>query len=110
MGHSKKNKMHYTNKRCKKNSIVEKTGWNNMGSKPSSTQKDICRILEYGIAVWGTTAKSNFKEMARIQNQNLRIITGGMKSTPVKEMEAVTGLQSLEDRRTCCHSMPSSNV
>ena len=30
--------------------------------------------IEYGIAVWGTTAKSNFKEMARIQNQNLRII------------------------------------
>ena len=55
--------------------------------------------IEYGIAVWGTTAKSNFKEMARIQNQNLRIITGGTKSTPVKEMEAVTGLQSLEDRR-----------
>ena len=55
--------------------------------------------IEYGIAVWGTTAKSNFKEMARIQNQNIRIITGGMKSTPVKEMEAVTGLQSLEDRR-----------
>ena len=58
--------------------------------------------IEYGIAVWGTTAKSNFKEMARIQNQNFRIITGGMKSTPVKEMEAVRRQARQEDAVTTC--------
>ena len=33
------------------------------------------------------------------QNQATRIITGAMKSTPIMELETITGLQSLDDRR-----------
>ena len=56
-------------------------------------------VLEYGMTAWGTTAKSNFDRVSKVQNQTTRIITGAMKSTPVMELETITGLQSLDDRR-----------
>ena len=56
-------------------------------------------VLEYGMTAWGTTAKSNFDRVSKIQNQTTRIITGAMKSTPIMELETITGLQSFDDRR-----------
>ena len=56
-------------------------------------------VLEYGMASWGTTAKSHFDRVCKVQNQATRIITGAMRSTPILELETTTGLQSLEDRR-----------
>ena len=49
------------------------------------------------MAAWGTTAKTN---MDKVQNQAARIITGSMRSTPIQELETITGLQPLLDR---CH-------
>ena len=57
-------------------------------------------VLEYGIATWGTAAKSHFDKVKRIQNQAARIITGGIKSTPIIDLETSTGLHSLEFRRS----------
>ena len=48
---------------------------------------------------WGTTAKSNFDRVSKVQNKATRIITGTMKSTPIMELERITGLQSHDDRR-----------
>ena len=56
-------------------------------------------VLEYGIAAWATAAKSNFNKISRVQNQGMRIITGGMKTTPINELEKITGLQLMQDRR-----------
>ena len=56
-------------------------------------------VLEYGITAWGTTAKSNFDQVNKVQNQATRIITGAMKSTPIQELETITELQPLADRR-----------
>ena len=56
-------------------------------------------VLEYGMTAWDTTAKSNFDRVSNVQNQATRIITGAMKSTPIMELETITGLQSLDDRR-----------
>ena len=42
---------------------------------------------------------SNFDRVSKVQNQATRIITGAMKSTPIVELETITGLQSLDDRR-----------
>ena len=55
--------------------------------------------LEYGMAAWGTTAPSNIDSIAKVQNQNIRLITGSLRSTPISAMETETGLQSLEERR-----------
>ena len=56
-------------------------------------------VLEYGMTAWRTTAKSNFDRVSKVQNQATRIITEAMKSTPIMELETITGLQSLDDRR-----------
>ena len=56
--------------------------------------------LEYGMAAWGTTAKTNMDNMSKVQNEAARIITGSMRSTPIQELETITGLQPLLDR---CH-------
>uniref|UniRef100_A0A0B7BQR2 Reverse transcriptase domain-containing protein n=2 Tax=Arion vulgaris TaxID=1028688 RepID=A0A0B7BQR2_9EUPU len=55
--------------------------------------------LDYGISAWATVAQSNFNKINRVQNQAMRIITGGMRSTPIQEMEKTTGLQPMEDIR-----------
>ena len=55
--------------------------------------------LEYGVTAWGTAAKSNFDRVSKVQNQAARIITGAMQSTPIHELETITGLQSIETRR-----------
>ena len=55
--------------------------------------------LEYEMSAWGTAAKSNTQKISKIQNPNLRIITGGMNTTPITEMETCTGLPSIEERR-----------
>jgi len=55
--------------------------------------------LEYASTAWTTAAKSNTKKLDKVQNKSLRIITGGMKTTPLTEMEKTTGLQTLEERR-----------
>ena len=56
-------------------------------------------VLEYGMTEWGTTVKSHFDRASKVQNQATRIITGAMKSTPIVELETITELQSLDDRR-----------
>ena len=56
-------------------------------------------VLEYGMTAWGTTAKSNFDRVSKLQNQATRIITGAMQSTPTEELETIPGPQSLDDHR-----------
>nr|KAG5697608.1 hypothetical protein BaRGS_001033 [Batillaria attramentaria] len=55
--------------------------------------------LEYGSSAWATASKTNTSRLSKVQNAGLRLITGGMKTTPVQAMEKHTGLQSLDDRR-----------
>ena len=55
--------------------------------------------LEYGVTAWGTAAKSNFEKVSKVQNQATRTITGAMRSTPIQELETITGLESMETRR-----------
>ena len=57
-------------------------------------------VLGYGITAWGTASDSNFNKLARIQNQNIRVITGAMRSTPIHSMETQTGLDSLNYKRS----------
>ena len=55
--------------------------------------------LEYGMATWGTAAKSNLDRLTKVQNQATHIMTGTIKSTPVKDLESITVIQPLCDRR-----------
>ena len=52
--------------------------------------------LEYGSTAWSTTSKSNQQAFDKVQNQTPRLITG---STQITEMERLTGIQPLGQRR-----------
>ena len=56
-------------------------------------------VLEYGSAAWATAAHTNTNRLAKVQNAGMRLITGGLKTTPVNTLKATTGLPSLDERR-----------
>ena len=56
-------------------------------------------VLEHNMAAWSTTSDSNFNKICRVQNENLRIMTGALKSTLINDMETITGIESMGDRR-----------
>ena len=43
--------------------------------------------------------KDNLDQLTKTQNAGLRIITGGMKTTPISKLERTAGLLSLGERR-----------
>ena len=55
--------------------------------------------LEYGMATWGNAENSNLDRLTKVQNQATRIMTGAIKLTPVKDLESITRIQPLCDRR-----------
>ena len=55
--------------------------------------------LEYGSTAWMSSAKTSQQRLDKVQNQALRLITGAMKSTPIKAMEEVTTIPPLAKRR-----------
>ena len=55
--------------------------------------------MEYASSAWSSSAKINLDQLTKTQNAGLRIITGGMKTTPISELERTAGLLSLGERR-----------
>ena len=56
--------------------------WNNDHNTQKKVYTGYVRpVLEYGIATWGTAAKSHFDKVKRIQNKAAKLITVGKKST-----------------------------
>ena len=91
------------NKAKRRISIMKKLAGTDWGSDHHTLKKlyigRVRPVAEYGITAWATAAKSNFDSISRIQNQSQRLITGAMRSTPIKQMEEITGLQPMEERR-----------
>ena len=56
-------------------------------------------VMEYGSAAWATAAPSNTARLDKVQNAGMRLITGGLKTTPINTMETTTGLLPLDTRR-----------
>ena len=55
--------------------------------------------MEYASSALPSAAKTNLDQLTKTQNAGLRIITGGMKTTPVSELERTASLLSLGERR-----------
>ena len=55
-------------------------------------------VLEYGASAWGTCSKSQIGKIEKVHNQCMRVISGGMKTTPINAMESHIGLQSMTER------------
>ena len=56
-------------------------------------------VMEYGSATWSTASKSNTHRLSTVQNTGMRIITGGLKTTPIAALETTTKLAPLDERR-----------
>lgn len=53
-------------------------------------------VLTYGSEALVTAAATNINKLEIVQNQALRIITGGVKSTPLVSMRILTGMEPIE--------------
>ncbi|GFS06024.1 RNA-directed DNA polymerase from mobile element jockey [Elysia marginata] len=56
-------------------------------------------VMEYASPAWSTAATSNLTSLSKTQNQNLRIVLGTIKSTPIKELHKQAQMDTLENRR-----------
>ena len=90
-------------KAMKKLAILRKLAGTNWGAhekiQKSVYLSTIRPVVEFGSTVWMPSAKSNQLRLDRVQNQALRLITAGLKSSPIKVMKEVTNITSLAKRR-----------
>ena len=99
-----KNQIENTQKKgIQRLALMKKLAGSDWGANHSILKKTytsyIRPTLEYGATVWGTAAQSNLRKIDKVQNLGLRIITGAMKTTPIRAMEDATNLSSMETRR-----------
>ena len=57
-------------------------------------------ILDYNAFLLGNISSTNAHKLETIQNSALRIVTGGLRTTPVINLRVDTNIPSLQDRRT----------
>ena len=55
--------------------------------------------LDYGSTTCSSASKTSNHTLDKVQNQALRLITGSMRSTPIKIMEEITAIQPLSKGR-----------
>jgi hypothetical protein len=60
-------------------------------------------VLTYGEALMICASDAVNTNLELIQNKVLRIITGGMKTTPIAAMEMVTNIKPLNLKTKCCN-------
>ena len=55
--------------------------------------------LDYGSILYNTASKTNLQKLDKIQNCAMRLITGGLKTTPILALEAETSIAPLQLQR-----------
>ena len=63
-----------------------------------------------GSNAWSSAARTNLDQLTKTQNAGLRKITGGMKTTPIAELERTAGLLSLGERKEEKHLRQSEKM
>ncbi|XP_070173778.1 uncharacterized protein [Littorina saxatilis] len=98
------------NKARRKLAIMRKLAGTNWGASEKTLYEGTVRPqLEYGAPAWSSACKSNLQALDKVQNQALRILTGEMRSTPIKTMESLTGVQPSLKRQYLPH-LPESTL
>ena len=86
----------------KRHSLMETIGaaCTNWGATSSILRQvyigNVRPVMGYGAATWATAAKSNTSRLAKRQCKSIRIITGGLKTTPTFATETASKLPSLD--------------
>ena len=74
-----------------------------MGSQHENLDPDCTTTvrphMEYDSNAWSSAAKTNLDQLTKTPNAGPRIITGGMKTTSIAELERPAGLLSSGERR-----------
>ena len=87
----------------KRLSLMKKLAGTKWGASSSILRQvymgNVRPVMEYGSAAWATAAKSNTSRLTKVQNTGMRLITGGLKTTPINALESTTGLLPLDTRR-----------
>ena len=74
--------------------------------------------MEYGSTTLSSASKLAIYKLYNVQNQALQLITGSMKSTPIRVMEEATAIQPVSKRRDMrniiqaerCKCLPSHQI
>ena len=84
-------------------SLMKKLAGTDWGAHHSILKKTytsyVRPTLEYGSTAWGTAAKTNTHKLDKVQNIGMRIMTGALKTTPIRAMEEASALVSMDERR-----------
>lgn len=88
------------NKRLNIMKRLTATTWGATQEMLATTYKTYIRpLLDYGCEVTSLASKTNLERYDVVQNNALRIITGGAKSTPIAAMQLQTGIEPLDRRQ-----------
>ena len=87
----------------RKLAIMKKLAGTSWGANSNILQRvytgTVRPTLEYASTAWATASKTSTSRLNKVQNAGLRLITGGMKTTPTQAMEKHISLHPLEERR-----------
>ena len=85
------------------------TCWYLQGSKRENTKNSVPGNSQTPSRVWLHSvvnySKDQQQALGNVQNQALRLITGAMRSSPITEMDRLTGVQPLGHRRDAKNMM-----
>ncbi|GFN96032.1 RNA-directed DNA polymerase from mobile element jockey-like, partial [Plakobranchus ocellatus] len=83
--------------------IVKKVAGTSWGAKPHTLRtlytSFVRPVLEYANPILNLASQKSLETLDRVQNAALRLITGGLQSTPISVLEAATGCEPLGLRR-----------
>lgn len=89
--------------RClKDNNALKVMRGSNWGSHPDTQfhlyKAAIRAKIEYAFPIYGALDSKNIKKLQTVQNEALRTITGGVKTSPISSLHAITGIPYLSAR------------
>ncbi|GFO48555.1 reverse transcriptase [Plakobranchus ocellatus] len=83
--------------------IVQKVAGTSWGAKPLTLRtlytSFVRPVLEYANPILNLVSHKSLETLDKVQNAALRLITGGLQSTPISVLEAATGCEPLGLRR-----------
>jgi hypothetical protein len=76
--------------------LLQKVNWGaNLDTLALTYKTYIKPAIEYGTEIFPAAAAIHSNKIGRVQNQALRLITGGLKTLPVEAMEWYTQAETL---------------
>ena len=93
---------YHAQQRSQESGPDEEIGRIKMGSQHENPDPGLHRNcqthMEYASSAWSSAERTNVDQLTKTQNAGLRVITGGMKTTPISELEKTAGKERREEK------------